>query len=48
VDLALAFDRRIVGLRHGRIVLDTPAAGLTRAAAMAVYGRAVDPIAGIG
>jgi phosphonate transport system ATP-binding protein len=40
VDLALAWGQRIVGLRHGRIVLDTPAAGLTRAAAMAVYGRA--------
>lgn len=43
VDLALAWGQRIVGLRHGRIVLDTPAAGLTRAAAMEVYGRAADP-----
>jgi len=47
VDLALAWGQRIVGLRHGRVVLDTPAAGLTRAAAMEVYGRAVDPITGI-
>jgi phosphonate transport system ATP-binding protein len=46
VDLALAFGRRIVGLRHGRVVLDTPAAGLTRAAAMEVYGRGMDPITG--
>jgi phosphonate transport system ATP-binding protein len=46
VDLALAFGQRIVGVRHGRVVLDTPAAGLTRAAAMEVYGRAVDPITG--
>jgi phosphonate transport system ATP-binding protein len=47
VDLALAFGQRIVGLRHGRVVLDTPVAGLTRAAAMEVYGRAMDPITGI-
>jgi phosphonate transport system ATP-binding protein len=47
VDLALSFGQRIVGLRHGRVVLDTPAAGLTRAAAMEVYGRATDPITGI-
>jgi phosphonate transport system ATP-binding protein len=47
VDLALAFGRRIVGLRHGRVVLDTPVAGLTRAAAMEVYGRAMDPVTGI-
>lgn len=47
VDLALAFGQRIVGLRHGRVVLDTPAAGLTRAVAMEVYGRAVDPLTGI-
>jgi len=47
VDLALAWGQRIVGIRHGRVVLDTPAAGLTRAVAMEVYGRAIDPIAGI-
>jgi len=47
VDLALAWGQRIVGLRHGRVVLDTPAAGLTRAAAMEVYGRVIDPITGI-
>ena len=47
VDLALAWGQRIVGIRHGRVVLDTPAAGLTRAAAMEVYGRAIDPITGI-
>jgi len=35
------------GHRRGRIVLDTPAAGLTRAAAMEVYGGATDAVAGI-
>ena len=37
VDLALGWADRIVGLRHGRVVLDTPAANLTKAEAMDVY-----------
>ncbi|MET4159027.1 phosphonate ABC transporter ATP-binding protein [Agromyces sp. PvR057] len=39
VDLALAWGDRIVGLRHGEVVLDTPAAGLSKAEVMEVYGR---------
>jgi phosphonate transport system ATP-binding protein len=37
VDLALDLGERVVGLRSGRVVLDRPAAGLDRDAAMAVY-----------
>lgn len=39
VDLALQHGTRIVGLRDGRIVLDSPAADLATADAMQVYGR---------
>lgn len=39
VDLALAWGDRIVGLRHGEVVLDTPAAGLSKAQVMEIYGR---------
>ncbi|MFC5931333.1 phosphonate ABC transporter ATP-binding protein [Cryobacterium melibiosiphilum] len=39
VDLALSWGDRIVGLRHGEVVLDTPAAGLSKAAVMEIYGR---------
>ncbi|GAB3868227.1 phosphonate ABC transporter ATP-binding protein [Dactylosporangium cerinum] len=39
VEIALAWGRRIVGMRSGSIVLDTPAAALTREAAMRIYGR---------
>ncbi|KQM81966.1 phosphonate ABC transporter ATP-binding protein [Agromyces sp. Leaf222] len=39
VDLALSWGDRIVGLRHGEVVLDTPAAGLSKAEVMEVYGR---------
>ncbi len=39
VDLALAWGDRIVGLRHGEVVLDTPADGLTKAEVMEIYGR---------
>jgi phosphonate transport system ATP-binding protein len=39
VDLAIAWADRVVGLRHGRVVLDTPAAGLTKAEVMEIYGR---------
>jgi phosphonate transport system ATP-binding protein len=38
LDLALAYGQRIVGLRAGRVVHDGPPAGLTQAAAEAVFG----------
>ncbi|MDQ4214113.1 phosphonate ABC transporter ATP-binding protein [Microbacterium sp. ASV81] len=39
VDLALGWGDRIVGLRHGRVVLDMPAAGLSKEQVMEIYGR---------
>ncbi len=39
VDLALQWADRIVGLRHGRVVLDTPAEGLGKEQVMEIYGR---------
>ncbi|MBF4635810.1 phosphonate ABC transporter ATP-binding protein [Agreia pratensis] len=39
VDLALSWADRIVGLRHGEVVLDTPTVGLTKAQVMEIYGR---------
>lgn len=39
VDLAISWAGRIVGLRHGELVLDTPAAGLTKSEVMEIYGR---------
>ncbi|WP_127791794.1 phosphonate ABC transporter ATP-binding protein [Agromyces sp. LHK192] len=39
VDLALSWGDRIVGLRHGQVVLDTPTAGLGKAEVMEIYGR---------
>jgi phosphonate transport system ATP-binding protein len=39
VELALAWGQRVVGMRNGGIVLDTPAAELTRETAMRIYGR---------
>ena len=39
VDLALSWGNRIVGLRHGEVVLDTPTDGLGRSEAMEIYGR---------
>jgi phosphonate transport system ATP-binding protein len=39
VEIALAWGQRIVGMRSGSIVLDTPAAELTREAAMRIYGK---------
>lgn len=42
VDLALSWADRIVGLRHGEVVLDTPTVGLTKAQAMEIYGRVAD------
>jgi len=43
VDLALGWGDRIVGLRHGAVVLDTPALGLTKAQVMEIYGRVSTP-----
>jgi phosphonate transport system ATP-binding protein len=39
VDLALDWGDRIVGLRHGSVVLDTTTEGLNRAQVMEIYGR---------
>ncbi|GGE92423.1 phosphonate ABC transporter ATP-binding protein [Mycetocola zhadangensis] len=39
VDLALSWGDRIVGLRHGEVVLDTPTADLSKAEVMEIYGR---------
>jgi phosphonate transport system ATP-binding protein len=39
VDLALGWGDRIVGLRQGEVVLDTPTAGLGKAQVMEIYGR---------
>jgi len=39
VELALSWADRIIGLRHGVIMLDTPAAGLSKEEVMEVYGR---------
>jgi phosphonate transport system ATP-binding protein len=38
LDLALSYGQRIVGLRAGRVVHDGPPAGLTQAAAEAIFG----------
>jgi phosphonate transport system ATP-binding protein len=39
VDLALGWGDRIIGLRHGEVVLDTPALGLSKDQVMEIYGR---------
>ncbi|WP_295010483.1 phosphonate ABC transporter ATP-binding protein [uncultured Microbacterium sp.] len=39
VDLAISWADRIVGLRHGEIVLDTSTTGLSKAEVMEIYGR---------
>ncbi|MCI1019086.1 phosphonate ABC transporter ATP-binding protein [Microbacterium sp. C5A9] len=39
VDLAISWADRIVGLRHGEVVLDTPTTALTKAEVMEIYGR---------
>lgn len=39
VDLAIDWADRIVGLRHGEIVLDTETSGLDKAQVMEIYGR---------
>ena len=46
VDLALSWADRIIGLREGAVVLDTPTAGLGRAEVMEIYGKvSVEPVA---
>ena len=45
VDLALQWADRIVGLRHGRVVLDTPTEGLGKQEVMAIYGGVATPTA---
>ncbi|MBW1639100.1 MULTISPECIES: phosphonate ABC transporter ATP-binding protein [Microbacterium] len=39
VDLAISWADRIVGLRHGEVVLDTPTTDLSKAEVMEIYGR---------
>ncbi|MBN7794466.1 phosphonate ABC transporter ATP-binding protein [Microbacterium esteraromaticum] len=39
VDLAIDWADRIVGLRHGEVVLDTATSGLDKAQVMEIYGR---------
>jgi len=39
VDLALSWADRIIGLRHGEVVLDTPTSGLSKAQVMEIYGQ---------
>jgi len=39
VDLAISWADRIVGLRHGRVVLDLPTAHLSKEQVMEIYGR---------
>lgn len=39
VDLAISWADRIVGLRHGEVVLDTPTGDLTKSEVMEIYGR---------
>ncbi|WP_010315972.1 ATP-binding cassette domain-containing protein [Saccharopolyspora spinosa] len=39
VDLALGWGHRIVGLRLGRVVLDTPVDGLSRDATTVIYAK---------
>ena len=39
VDLALSWADRIIGLRHGEVVLDTTTAGLGKAEVMEIYGQ---------
>ena len=45
VDRAMNWGDRIVGLRHGEVVLDTPTQGLSREQVMEIYGQvATDPL----
>ncbi len=43
VDLALGWGDRIVGLRAGRVVLDTPTDSLNREQVMEIYGQVATP-----
>ena len=47
VDLAISWADRIVGVRHGALVLDTPAEGLSKAEVMENYGRVATPTDGL-
>lgn len=39
VDIALGWGDRIIGLRHGQVVLDLPTQGISKAQVMEIYGR---------
>ena len=45
VDLALGWGDRVIGLRHGQVVLNTRALGLSKEQVMDVYGRVAPPAA---
>ena len=47
VELALSWGDRIVGLRHGEVVLDTPTDNLDKAQVMEIYGRVTDSTAAL-
>lgn len=47
VDLALSWGHRLVGLRHGHVVLDKPASVIDRSETMSIY-TAVDPVVSAG
>ncbi|MDO3649852.1 phosphonate ABC transporter ATP-binding protein [Nocardia mangyaensis] len=44
VELALTWGNRVIGLRSGRVVLDTPTSGLARGEAMSVYAKVAAPV----
>jgi phosphonate transport system ATP-binding protein len=44
VDIALAWADRIIGLRHGEVVLDTRTSGLSKRQVMEIYGRVTDDV----
>ena len=46
VDLALSWGDRVVGLRRGAVVLDTPTTGLSREEAMRIYAKVAPADAG--
>ena len=48
VDLALSWADRIVGLRHGEVVLDTETQGLSKAQVMEIYGRVTTSTSQLG
>jgi phosphonate transport system ATP-binding protein len=47
VDLALGWGDRIVGLRHGEVVLDTPTRDLGKVEVMEIYGRVASTTASL-